>query len=49
MYSETSLIQHSMRFEKSVRLGGCWITEWLLAYFNMVTVPDKMAGLQSDS
>ena len=26
----------------NIRLGGCQITVWLLAYFNMVTVPHKM-------
>ena len=37
--SETSLIQHSMGPENNVRLGGCWITEGLFLYFNVVTVP----------
>ena len=32
--------------QKSVRLGGCKITEGLLAYFGMVTVPHKMVGLE---
>ena len=45
-YSETSLIRHSMRLEKSVRLGGCRITEWLLAYFNIVIVSQKMVRLE---
>ena len=44
--SETSLIRHSMGPENSVRLGGCRITECLLAYFNMVTAPHKMVGLE---
>ena len=29
-----------------IGLGGCWITGWLLLYFNMVTVPHKMVGLE---
>ena len=45
-YSETTLIQHSMGLERSVGLGGCRITEWPLAYFSIVTVPHKMAGLE---
>ena len=39
IYSETSLIQHSMGPENNVGLGGCRIKEGLLPYFNMVTVP----------
>ena len=44
MYSDTSLIQHSMRPENNVGLGGCRITEWLLPYFNIVTVPHEIDG-----
>ena len=46
MFSETSLIRHSMGPESSVRLGGCRITEWLLAYFTMVTVPHEMVKFE---
>jgi hypothetical protein len=46
MYSETSLIQHSIGLEMNIGLGGCRIMEWLLAYFNMVTVPHEMVGLE---
>ena len=35
MYSETSLIRHSMGPEKNVGLGGCWIMECLLPYLRM--------------
>ena len=35
-----------MGLEKIVRLGGCRIIEWLLTYFDMVTVPHKMVGLE---
>ena len=45
-YSETSLIQHSMGPENNVGLGGCWITECLLPYLCMVTVPHIMVGLE---
>ena len=45
-YSKTSLIRHSMRLERKVGLGGCQITECLLAYISMVTVPHKMVGLE---
>ena len=45
-YSETSLIRHSVGLDKSVGLGGCWITKGLLAYLNMVTVPHKMVVLE---
>ena len=31
---------------KHVRLGGCRITEWVLPYFTMVTVPHKMVELE---
>ena len=47
MYSETSLIRHSMGPEKNVGLGGCWIMECLIPYLCMVTVPHIMAGLES--
>ena len=46
MYSETSLIGHSMRPENNVGLGGCWIMEYHLPYLCMVTVPDIMVGLE---
>ena len=46
MYSETSLIRHSMGPENNVGLGGCWINECLLPYLCMVTVPHKMVGLE---
>ena len=39
VYSETSLIRHSMGPENNVGLGGCWIIECLLPYWSMVTVP----------
>ena len=45
VYSETSLIRHSMGPENNAKLGGCHVTGCLLAYFNMVTVPHKMVGL----
>ena len=45
-YSKTSLIQHSMEPKESIRLGGCRISEGLLAYFNIVTVPHEMVGLE---
>ena len=32
MYSETSLIRHSMGPENNVGLGGCWIMECLIPY-----------------
>ena len=38
MYSEISLIRHSMGPENNVGLGGCWIMECLLPYLSMVTV-----------
>ena len=44
MYSETSLIQHSMGPENNVGLGGCWIMECLLPYLSMVTVPHTYNG-----
>ena len=40
--SESSLVQHSMGPENNIGLGGCWIKERLLPYFNsnvMMTVP----------
>ena len=46
MYSETSLIRHSMGPENNVGLGGCWIMECLLPYLCMVTVPHIMVGLK---
>ena len=46
MYSETSLIRHSMGPENNVGLGGCWIMECLLPYLCMVTVPNIMVGLE---
>ena len=46
MYSETSLIRHSMGPENNVGLGGCWIIECLLPYLSMVTVPRIMVGLE---
>ena len=46
MYSETSLIRHSMGPESNVGLGGCWIMECLLPYLCMVTVPHIMVGLE---
>ena len=46
VYSETSLIQHSMEPENNVGLGGCWIMECLLPYLSMVTVPHIMVGLE---
>ena len=46
MYSETSLIRHSMGPENNVGLGGCWIMECLLPYLCMVTVPHIMVGLE---
>ena len=45
-YSETSPIRHSMGPENNVGLGGCWITECLLPYLCMVTVPHIMVGLE---
>ena len=46
VYSETSLIRHSMGPENDVGLGGCWIMECLLPYLRMVTVPHIMVGLE---
>ena len=46
LYSETSLIRHSMGSENNVGLGGCWIMECLLPYLCMVTVPHIMVGLE---
>ena len=46
MYSETSLIRHSMGPENNVGLGGCWIMECLLPYLCMVTVPHIMVRLE---
>ena len=46
LYSETSLIRHSMGTENNVGLGGCWIMECLLPYLCMVTVPRIMVGLE---
>ena len=46
MYSETSLIRHSMGPENNVGLGGCWIMECLLPYLSMLTVPHIMVGLE---
>ena len=46
IYSETSLIRHSMGPENNIGLGGCWIMECLLPYLCMVTVPHIMVGLE---
>ena len=46
VYSETSLIKHSMGPENNVGLGGCWIMECLLPYLCMVTVFHIMVGLE---
>ena len=46
VYSETSLIRHSMGPENNIGLGGCWIMECLLLYLCMVTVPHIMVGLE---
>ena len=46
LYSETSLIRHSMGPENDVGLRGCWIMECLLPYLSMVTVPHIMVGLE---
>ena len=46
IYSETSLIRHSMGPENNVGLGGCWIMECLIPYLSMVTVPHIMVGLE---
>ena len=45
IYSETSLIRHSMGSKNNVGLGGCWIMECLLPYLCMVTVPHIMVRL----
>ena len=49
VYSETSLIGHSMGPENNVGLGGCWIMEYLLPYLSMVTVLHIMIIEVSDS
>ena len=46
IYSETSLIRHSMGPENNVGLGGCWIMECLLPYLSMATVPHIMVELE---
>ena len=46
LYSETSLIRHSMGPQNNVGLGGCWIMECLLPYLCVVTVPHIMVGLE---
>ena len=46
MYSETSLIRHSMGPENNVGLGGCRIMECLLPYISMVDEPHEMVGLE---
>ena len=46
LYSETSLIRHSMGPDNNVGLGGCWIMECLLPYLCMATVPHIMVGLE---
>ena len=46
IYSETSLIQHSMGPDNNIGLRGCWIMESLLPYLCMVTVPHIMVGLE---
>ena len=40
-----STIEHSMELEKNIGLAGCLITQLILAYFNMVTVPHKLVRL----
>ena len=46
VYSETSLIRHSMGPENNVGLGGCWIMEYLLPYLCMVTVLQIVVRLE---
>ena len=47
LYSETSLIRHSVGPENNVGLGGCWIMECLLPYLCMMTVSHIiMVGLE---
>ena len=46
LYSETSLILHSMGPENNVGLGGCWIMECFLPYLSMVTVSHIVVGLE---
>ena len=46
IYSETSLIRHSVGPEYIVGLNGCWIMECLLPYLCIVTVPHIMVGLE---
>ena len=46
MYSETSLIRHSMGPENNVGLRGCWIMKCFLPYLCMVTIPHIMVGLE---
>ena len=46
MYSETSLIRHSVGPKNNVGLRGCWTMECLLPYLCMVTVPHIMVGLE---
>ena len=46
MYSETSLIRHSLGPENNVGLGGRWIMECLLPYLRMVTLSRIMVGLE---
>ena len=46
VYSETTLIRHSMGPENNVGLGDCWIMECLLPYLCMVTVPHILVGLE---
>ena len=45
-YSKTSIIQHSVDNKMVSDCRGCQITEWLIAYFSMATVPHKMVGLE---
>ena len=46
MYTETSLIRHSIGPENNVGLEGCWIMECLLPYLSMVTVPHIIVELE---
>ena len=45
MYRETSVIRHSMGLERSVGLGGCRITEYLLSCSSMWTAPHQVVRL----
>ena len=48
VYSEISLIRHSMGPENNVGLGGCWIMECLSPYLGMDRVPHVMIIEVSD-